>query len=143
MAFSLANTALRAIPGALILNSGLGKLHLDEQTASTLQQMAVKGVPAFGSLDAKTFGKVIAGSELAVGGALLTPIVPTRVAGLALGAFSAGLLSMYFNTPEMTEADGIRPTQQGTAVAKDSWLAAIAIALVFQAKKGKKKSKKK
>ena len=86
--------------------------------------------------------QVLAGSEIAVGAALLTPIVPRRLAGLALGAFSAGLLAMYFNTDEMTEEDGIRPSQAGTAVAKDSWLAAIAAALILQSKSDKKKAKK-
>ena len=142
MAFHLANAALRAVPGAFILNSGLGKLNLDEDTAKTLQGMAVNGVPALGSLSPQTFGKVLAGSEIAVGAALLTPIVPRRLAGLALGTFSAGLLAMYFNTDEMTEEDGIRPSQAGTAVAKDSWLAAIAAALILQSKSDKKKAKK-
>ena len=37
----------------------------------------------------------------------------------------------------MTESDGVRPTQQGTAVAKDTWLLAIAAALVLAGGKGK------
>lgn len=143
MAFNLANAALRAIPGAFILNSGIGKLKLDDQTAGYLQSMASKGVPAFSSLSPKTFGKVIAGSEIAVGAALLTPIVPRRLAGLALGGFSAGMLAMYFKTPEMTQDDGIRPSQEGTAVAKDSWLAAISLALILQTKGKKAKKAKK
>ncbi|MCT1368177.1 MULTISPECIES: hypothetical protein [Kocuria] len=142
MAFSLSNAALRAIPGAFIINSGLGKLNLDEQTAGYLQSMAGKAFPAVKDLDAATFGKALAYSELAVGGALVAPFIPTRLAGLALGAFSGGMLTMYFKTEEFTQEDGIRPTQDGTAIAKDSWLAAIALALLVQTK-GKKKSKKK
>lgn len=38
---------------------------------------------------------------------------------------------MYLRTPGMTEADGVRPTQDGTPVAKDSWLLAIAAALLL------------
>lgn len=142
MAFSLSNAALRAIPGAFIINSGLGKLNLDEQSAGYMQSMAAKAFPAVKDLDAATFGKALAYSELAVGGALVAPFIPTRLAGLALGAFSGGMLAMYFKTDEFTQEDGIRPTQEGTAVSKDSWLAAIAIALIVQTK-GKKKSKKK
>lgn len=142
MAFSLSNLALRAIPGAFILNSGYGKLNLDEQTAGQLQSMAANAFPAVKDLDAETFGKALAYSEFVVGGALVLPVVPSRVAGLALGAFAGGLLTMYFKTDEMTEEDGIRPSQAGTAVAKDSWIAAIALALVLQSK-GKKKNKKK
>ncbi|MDN5605020.1 MAG: hypothetical protein L0G59_06330 [Kocuria sp.] len=142
MAFSLSNLALRAIPGAFILNSGYGKLNLDEQTAGQLQSMAANAFPAVKDLDAETFGKALAYSEFVVGGALVIPVVPSRVAGLALGAFAGGLLTMYFKTDEMTEEDGIRPSQAGTAVAKDSWIAAIALALILQSK-GKKKNKKK
>ena len=36
----------------------------------------------------------------------------------------------------------MRPSQEGTAVAKDSWLAAIAAALILQSKSDKKKAKK-
>ena len=142
MAFSLSNLALRAIPGAFILNSGYGKLNLDEQTAGQLQSMAANAFPAVKDLDAETFGKALAYSEFVVGGALVLPVVPSRVAGLALGAFAGGLLTMYFKTDEMTEEDGIRPSQAGTAVAKDSWIAAIALALILQSK-DKKKNKKK
>ena len=31
----------------------------------------------------------------------------------------------------MTKDDGIRPSEDGTAVAKDTWLAAIGLALMF------------
>lgn len=143
MALNLANAALRAVPGAFILNSGIGKLNLDKDSAAQLQQMAVNGVPQVKDLDPQLFGKLLAGSEIALGSALLTPFLPNRLVGLGLGAFSAALLSMYVNTPGMTQEDGIRPTQDGTPIAKDAWLAAIAIALVFQTKKKKSKKKSK
>ncbi len=44
------------------------------------------------------------------------------------------MLSMYFRNDDMTEADGVRPSQQGTPVAKDAWLAAIAVALIARRK---------
>jgi hypothetical protein len=141
MAFNLANAALRAVPGAFILNSGIGKLELDAESAGGLQSMAANAFPAVKDLDAETFGKLLAGAEIAVGSTLLAPILPNRLAGLVLGAFSAGMLTMYFRTDEMTLEDGIRPSQSGTPVAKDSWLAAIALALLIQGK-GKKKAKK-
>lgn len=142
MASTLANAALRAIPGAFILNSGLGKLQLDKDAYAHLQQMAVRGVPQVEDLDPQLFGKLLAGSEIALGSALLTPFLPNRLVGLGLGAFSAGLISMYLNTPGMTEDDGFRPTQEGISLAKDTWLAAIAVALIFQTKrKTRKKSR--
>jgi hypothetical protein len=144
----LSNTILRAVPGAFILNSGIGKLGLSEEAAQGLQEMAVKGVPALANLSPKQFGWFISGGEIAVGASLLAPFVPTRVAGLALAGFSGSMLSMYLNTPEMTEDDGIRPSGTGTPVAKDSWLLAIAAALIISGtvtahdKKKAKKAKK-
>ncbi|MHC9579395.1 hypothetical protein ACQQ6Z_03670 [Corynebacterium diphtheriae] len=58
-----------------------------------------------------------------------------RVAGLMLGAFFSGLLSMYFGEESNTEKkDGIRPSQSGLSLAKDSWLFAIAGALLTMKK---------
>ena len=67
---------------------------------------------------------------MGIGAALVTPFVNKRLAGLALGAFSARLLSLYFRNPDMTQEDGIRPTEAGTGLSKDVFLAAIAAALV-------------
>ena len=143
MGISIANTALRAASGAFILNSGLGKLKLDEAGAAGLQQLAANGVPQLAELDPKVFGKLLSVGEIALGGALLLPLVPSRLAGLGLGAFSAALVASYLRTPGMTEADGLRPSADGTALAKDVWLAAIAVALVFGRQSHKKDSKAK
>lgn len=127
---SLATIALRGIPGAFVLNSGIGKLGMDEDTAAYLQAEAAKGIPALDELDPQLFGKLLAYGEIAVGSALLLPFVPNRIAGLALGGFSAGLLSIYFRDSEKTEDDGVRPSGSGIPLAKDSWMAAIALALI-------------
>lgn len=37
--------------------------------------------------------------------------------------------------PRYTKADGIRPSQQGTALAKDVWMFGIAVALVLDRKR--------
>lgn len=134
---------LRAVPGAFILNSGIGKLGMDEDSAAGLQQMAANGVPFVEELTPAQFGKFLSYGEIAVGAALLLPFVPTRVAGAALTTFSAGLVANYFSIDSMTQDDGIRPSEDGTAVAKDTWLAAIGLALMFTTgSKKKKKSKK-
>ncbi|MEH0110426.1 hypothetical protein V6N00_12000 [Tersicoccus sp. MR15.9] len=127
----LSNIPLRLVTGAFILNSGIGKLDLDGNSAAGLQGMASNAIPEFKDMKPETFGKFISYSEIAVGSALLFPAVPARLAGLALGAFSAGLLTMYFRTEGMTQSDGIRPSQQGTAVAKDVWMAGIAASLLI------------
>lgn len=142
MGISIANAALRLVSGAFILNSGINKLRLDQESAAGLQQMAANGVPQLASLDSATFGKVLSGSEIGLGASLLMPLVPSRLAGVGLAAFSAVVLSSYLRTPGMTESDGIRPTADGTALAKDVWLAGIAVALIFGRRSYRQQKKK-
>jgi len=123
------NAVLRAVPGAFILNSGIGKLGLPPEAAAGLQGAASKGIPQLAEIPAEQFGKMLAYGEIAVGAALLIPFVPTRLAGAALATFATGLLAMYVRTPELTEKDGIRPSRAGVPIAKDSWLLAIGVAL--------------
>ncbi|NHU85022.1 hypothetical protein GWK18_05335 [Kocuria sp. JC486] len=130
----LSNAILRGVSGAYILQSGLGKKDLPLEAYEGLQGMAATGIPQLKEWDAKTFGQALWLAEVGVGGLLLTPFVSKRLAGLALTAFSAGMLTMYFNNNEMTQDDGIRPTQEGTPLSKDVWLAAIGLALVVQSK---------
>lgn len=131
----LSNLALRSTAGAYILNSGVGKLSMDEDTYGYLQQMAKDGVPQVEQLSPKTFGKALAYGETALGAALLLPIVPAKLAGLGLTAFSAGLLTMYFGNEDMTQEDGVRPSQEGTALAKDFVFLGAGLALLFSKKK--------
>ncbi len=46
-------------------------------------------------------------TEIVVGAALLFPVVPTAVAGVALTASSGGLLGLYLRTPGMTLGIGL------------------------------------
>ena len=126
---SIIQIPLRLTSGAFILNSGLGKRSLGEEQAAYLQGMAVKGVPALSKLTPSQFKAFIVASEVGTGAALLAPFVPGWLAGSALTAFSGGLMSMYLNTPEMTENDGVRPSQDGTAVAKDVFLLGSGLAI--------------
>ena len=127
----ISNAILRGVPGAFLLQSGYGKLGMDAESAEGLKQFASTGVPQFADWDSQTFTKFIAGTELALGTALLTPFVSKRLAGAGLLAFSAGLLSMYFRNSDMTQEDGIRPSEQGLTLSKDAFLAAIGAALVL------------
>lgn len=127
---SLAAAPARLAAGLFFLNSGMGKLDLTEEAAQGLRDMGAHGVPQLSQIPPKTFGTAIAYGELGVAAALLTPMVPGWLAGAALGAFSGGLVNMYRNTPGMT-VDGIRPTKEGTALAKDTWLLGIAGMLII------------
>ena len=132
----LSNAALRITSGALILNSGISKLSLDEDTYGYLQQMAATGIPQVQQLSAQQFGKALAVSETALGAALLCPIVSPKLAGLGLTAFSAGMRTMYFGDEKMTLDDGIRPSQEGISLAKDVVLLGAGLALLAS-RKGK------
>ncbi|WP_431710120.1 hypothetical protein [Glutamicibacter uratoxydans] len=142
MGISIANAALRLVSGAFILNSGINKMRLDEESAAGLQQMAVNGVPQLASLEPAVFGKVVSGAEIGLGSALLLPLIPSRLAGLGLAAFSGVMISSYLRTPGMTESDGVRPTADGIALAKDVWLAGMAVALMFGRRSYRQQKKK-
>jgi hypothetical protein len=123
----------RVTAGAFILNAGLGKWSADEETAARLHGMAVGTYPMLARLKPKDFARLLSAGEIALGSALLLPVVPAAVAGAGLTAFAAGLLGMYARTPGMTKDDGIRPSQQGTPLAKDVWMLGIGIALTVDA----------
>jgi hypothetical protein len=74
---------------------------------------------------------------MALGTALLTPFISPAIAGAALTAFSGGLVGLYMRTPSMREAGSVRPSQNGTAVAKDVWMLGIGAALLIDAASSK------
>lgn len=137
----LTHVPLRVATGAYILNSGISKLGADEGTAQFLHAAAAGTYPAaFKNMKPTTFAQLLAYSEMAVGVALLAPMVPSTVAGAALTGFGVSLMGMYFKTPSMTRDDGIRPSQEGTALAKDIWLVGAGLTLLSQGITGAAKS---
>lgn len=145
---NLTHVPIRVATGAFILNAGLGKLGADEGTAQFLHGAAAATYPAlFKDMKPASFAQLLAASEIALGAALLAPMVPATVAGAALTGFGASLMGLYLKTPSMTLDDGIRPSQEGTAVAKDVWLVGAGLTLLSQgiagaAASGLKSSKK-
>jgi hypothetical protein len=123
----------RIASGAFILNSGLGKWSADEETAARLHGMAAGTYPFLAKLKPKDFARLLSAGEIALGSALLLPVVPGALAGAGLTAFSAALLGMYVRTPGMRKEDGVRPTQQGVPLAKDVWMLGIGLGLVVDA----------
>jgi hypothetical protein len=122
---------LRLGSGAFILNSGLTKLSTDESAAAQTHGFAVSAYPELKQLDPKVFMKVLAASELALGAALILPVIPGWLAGAGLTAFSAGLLGLYLRTPGLRKEGSLRPTDQGIPIAKDIWLLAIGLSIVI------------
>lgn len=123
---------LRVATGAFILNSGLGKLKAGEEEQQQMHGWASSTYPFLKDLKPGEFTKLLAYGEIGLGAALLLPTVPSAVAGGALAAFGAGLTGMYLKTPGMTQEDGIRPTAEGTGLAKDVWLVGAGLTLAMQ-----------
>jgi uncharacterized membrane protein YphA (DoxX/SURF4 family) len=123
----------RLAAGAFILNSGLSKRDADEATAAMLHGMAAGTYPFLRRIPPRRFARLLAGGEIALGAALLLPVVPTALAGAGLAAFAAGLLGLYLRTPGMRQEGSLRPTQQGTALAKDVWLLGTGLGFVVEA----------
>ena len=121
----------RIATGAFILNSGVGKLSADEEAAAQLHGFAVGAYPFLAKIKPKDFVRLLAASEIALGSALLLPIIPSAVAGAGLAAFSGGLLGLYARTPGMRRENSPFPTQQGIPLAKDAWMMGIGLGLVI------------
>ncbi|MGD9528449.1 hypothetical protein [Pseudonocardia sp.] len=121
---------LRLSTGAYVLDSGLRKWGADEESAKHLHGFASGAYPFLKDTDATTFAKALSVGEVLIGTALLVPMVPATVAGLGLLGFGAGLLGLYARTPGMRRPGSPFPSQDGMALAKDAWLAAIGAALV-------------
>ena len=127
---TLSEIAPRISAGAFILNSGLGKRGADEETAAGMHGFAAGTYPFLKSVPPQQFVQGLATAEIVIGAALLTPFVPTFLAGAALTAFSGGLLGLYLKTPGMRKEGSLAPTQDGLSLAKDSWLVGIGIGLM-------------
>lgn len=122
---------LRVATGAFLLHSGLSKRGADEDTAQGLQGFASTAFPQAQSMEPTRFANRLGTAEVALGTALLVPLVPSSVAGAALTAFAGGLNRLYWKAPGMRQEGDIRPTESGMGLAKDAWMTAIGMALVI------------
>lgn len=133
MARKLWQIPLRVAAGAFILNSGLNKRGLEGEAAAGVHGFATAGHPELETVDPDTFATALSGGEIALGAALLTPFVPGWLAGGALTAFGLGLNRLYWKAPGLRQDGDVRPTEDGTSIAKDIWLTGIGLALVVDA----------
>src|SRR3954452_19102651 len=133
---TLSEIPARVSAGAFILNSGLGKRSADAATAAGLHGFATGSYPFLKSIPPQDFVRYLSAAEIAIGAALLTPVVPTVVAGAALTAFSGGLLGLYLRTPGMRKEGSLAPTADGLTLAKDAWLAGIGLSIVLRGLSG-------
>ncbi|HEU5269539.1 MAG TPA: hypothetical protein VFU36_06400 [Jatrophihabitans sp.] len=122
----------RMAAGAFILNAGLSKLSGDAETAKALHAMACGSYPMLRRVPAPLFLRLLAAAEIGIGVLLLLPLIGPALAGLALTGFAGGMLGIYLRTPGLHD-ERFRPTKQGTAIAKDVWLAGIGLSLQLDA----------
>ena len=127
----LRNLPTRVVTGAYILHSGWGKWRGNEEQAAGVHRVAAGAFPVFNAMKPTDFLKTLSVGEMALGAALLTPVVPPVVAGAALTGFSGALVGMYLRTEGMHKPGSIWPTPQGTAVSKDVWMLGIGLGLVL------------
>ena len=123
----------RVTTGAYILHSGLDKWRADEARATALHGMGSGAFPVLNRIPPTRFLRLLAASEIAIGTALLAPIVPNALAGAALIGFSGSLVTMYARTPALRKPGSIWPSQTGVAVSKDIWMLGIGLGLVADA----------
>jgi hypothetical protein len=144
MATKLWHVPVRLATGAIILDQGLLKLGADEDTVNWLHGQAALAFPQFADMDPKDFVQLLSTGEIALGAALLgIGVVPSGLAGLALGVFGGSLTRLYLKAPGTRREGTIAPSQQGVGLAKDAWMLAIGTALVLDALFGSRRKKKK
>ena len=132
MATKLWHVPVRLATGAIIIDQGLLKLKADEDTAKWLHGQAVHAFPQFADMEPQEFVQLLSAGEIALGTALLgIGLVPSSLAGLALGAFGGSLTRLYLKSPGTRREGSIAPSRQGIGLAKDSWMLAIGLALVL------------
>lgn len=120
----------RLATGAYILHTGWEKWHGGEEQAEAVHGMAAGAFGFLRTIPPATFLKGLAAAEIAIGGALLAPVVPSRIAGASLTAFAGGLVTMYLRTPALRKPGSIWPTPAGIGVSKDVWLLGIGLGLL-------------
>ncbi len=130
----------RIATGAYILHSGLEKWHGDEARAQAIHGMASRAFPVLKDIPPERFLRLLAAGEIAVGSALLAPVVPSALAGLALTGFSGALVAMYARTPALRKQGSIWPSQAGIGISKDVWMLGIGLGLTIDGLTGRRKA---
>jgi hypothetical protein len=127
--------AARHIPtrlstGAYIAHTGWEKWHGNPEQAKAVHGMAAAAYPFLADMPPARFLRLLAGAEIGIGAALLTPMVPAAIAGAALTGFAGGLIVMYLRTPALHKPGSVWPTPAGIGVSKDVWMLGIGLGLI-------------
>jgi uncharacterized membrane protein YphA (DoxX/SURF4 family) len=135
----LRNLPTRVATGAFVLHAGLGKWKGGPEQAAGIHGMAAAAIPPLQAVKPPLFLKLLSAGEVTTGALLLAPFVSNRKAGLALTAFSGGLMALYARTPSMREPGSIWPSQAGMGVAKDVWMLGIGLGMLLDSANRKPK----
>lgn len=130
MSLALQDLPTRAATGAYIAHSGWEKWNAGEEQAQGLHGMASGAYPFLRQVPPPTFVKALAAAEMAVGAALLVPVVPNKIAGGLLSGFAGGLLGLYARTPGLRQPGSVWPTPEGIGISKDVWMLGIGLGLL-------------
>jgi hypothetical protein len=84
-------------------------------------------------VEPEQFAKGLSTGEIVLGAALLTPVVPSWLAGAGVTVFASGGNRLYWKAPGLRQEGDVRPTEEGMGIAKDIWMTAIGVALVLDA----------
>jgi uncharacterized membrane protein YphA (DoxX/SURF4 family) len=133
MSAKMRRAPLRVVTGGYIVTSGLSKLNADEVSAKSMHSAASGTYSFLGNVPPKTLSRGLGVAEMAVGAAVLLPIVSPVVAGAALVGFSGAVLNMYRNTPGMHREGSPLPTDEGVPFAKDVVMLGVGIGLLADA----------
>ena len=132
---------IRVAAGGFMLISGISKHAVSAEESARLHGVVAGAFPGLAPLEPESMVELVSRSEIVLGGALLTPLVPSRVVGAALMVFAAGLAAVYWKGPGLRQPGRVRPTEQGAATAKDIWLTATAgAALVIDTRRDRRRS---
>jgi len=125
---------LRLTTGAVIPNSGLSKRAFPPGAAAGLQNMAANAVSVVRTMRPGTFDKTFSAAELTLGVALLTPVVPSALVGPRWPRSAVDCRPCTGRpracTNRARSVPPLRPTQDGTAVAKGVWMFGTGTALL-------------
>ena len=130
---NLRNVPTRLAAGAFILHSGIEKWSGGPEQAAGVHGMAAGAFPVLKGLKPTEFLKVLSVGEVALGTALLAPVVSPALAGAALTGFSGALMTMYLRTDALHKPGSVWPTQAGVGVSKDVWMLGIGLGLLADA----------
>ncbi len=131
MAAKLRRAPMRIATGAFILNSGLQKLSADDESAKGVHGMAAGAYPAFESTAAEVVRAHARHRRDHAGRGAADADRPRLARRRRAGRLLRCAAGMWWRTPGMHEEGSPRPTQQGTAIAKDSWMLGIGTGLVL------------